>query len=389
MEPLVSGWSPCPKQWVNHLRRHLYQLDNKILREALVKDQHDGMIHAFVRCLFEATIYNGGPQGSYRLQMWLKKITYDRGVFYVGPTENPEMFVMKVGNLQREAETALGITNQLRFVIPTFCYLYSVFVCPPPVLDSGRVLSWAGSNDQPKMLHLIMENAGGVSAEKYFKRCSEKNFLTILFQVLNALALANEKTGFVHGALIRDNVFVQTTEERVSVPFRKGYIRGNLIAKITGLNHASITGEGQWEDVLHFVDGITNKHLDSVVAFIKSSPAVTYVDILAQLYNKYRPTFVWRYPGPTQMTVCDMVCLDMSLIAEAILDPTRNFQLLDDVHIALTHGEKDISSRKVEELFRRELAAVRHGTPPWYEYWSHMARRVLEKFGLSTKSLKL
>jgi hypothetical protein len=215
-------------------------------------------------CITDSIIYNPYSVGekSSKIRKWisnLKQIGSESVSGYAlkasfgeenkGENNEDDLFILKVSRNQNSNDEIIHelfvgrfCLNPLRDFIPNFAYVYGIFQCSPPIIDSTtkKVLSWCVT--EGKTNYLIMENISpSISLRDYVKSATPKEFISAYLQILFSLRTSFLKTDFTHYDLHDSNVLMReflglTNNDNFQIPYEtssgKVYLTTNRIATI-------------------------------------------------------------------------------------------------------------------------------------------------------------
>lgn len=180
-------------------------------------------------------------------------------------------------NAAMNHEAAVGrVLNSLRASIPNFAYVYGMFECGPPIIrpeisgEKSKLITWCRSGSQVK--YIMYENiAGSITLYDYVKTCTAQEYIDIILQIIHALMIAYNKTGFTHYDLHGENILVRSVPNRDDgfyIPYNGDFVFATKLATIIdyGMAHVYLPGikesigykheEGYRSNLEFFTDGI-------------------------------------------------------------------------------------------------------------------------------------
>lgn len=129
------------------------------------------------------------------------------------PGQDKPLFAAKFTDELPNEELFKGLAlNELRSQVPNFAYYYDHFDCDSELENNNK---WC--IDPERNNYILMEYIEGKTLYDYAKKSSERDVLTAVVQLLNALNAAYIKYQYCHGDLHVDNVIVQRFGERKTV----------------------------------------------------------------------------------------------------------------------------------------------------------------------------
>ena len=219
-------------------RNHVCKISTKTLKDILTKKYFTGADMKRVSCLFNTLIMQSGThQSKSSLYMpdsvkeWLKimiKINTSsvNGFAYITDiyTEDIQV-VIKVPkytgyddilDMIREYYIGLMAVNKLRYIVPTFVYTLSAFVCNN-TYDNGKDVLKPESCTLPTSPFLILEKIPGNSVHSAMTN-NEITFnvwLVLFAQLLLGLEVAQREVNFTHFDLHAGNVMIRTEQNDI------------------------------------------------------------------------------------------------------------------------------------------------------------------------------
>ena len=174
--------------------------------------------------------------------------------------------VLDADELIHECMVGFYGTNPLRRQIPNFSYIYGMFRCSPPFIDTSEegkkeVVAWCNSQTQGQVSYVIYENiANATSFTSMSETASPEKFMKSYLQTMLALRHGFNTVGFTHYDLHGDNVLDRkVSEETFDLPYpTEGgveYIESDgTIATIIdyGMSHIQLQPANSPGRVLHF-----------------------------------------------------------------------------------------------------------------------------------------
>lgn len=140
--------------------------------------------------------------------------------------ETNDIFVIKNDHIKKDNilfEAAIGmiVGNHLRTLIPNFMYTYGIFQCLDITsMKDNKVFEWCARKGQDP--YLVLEKIRyGITLDFFVKHpgITSTDLLAILYQMFNALYLAQRLWGFVHGDLHVRNWLIREMREPIVVPY--------------------------------------------------------------------------------------------------------------------------------------------------------------------------
>ena len=262
---------------------HLFQYDDKKIDEVLSGPQGlNANIHANISCIVDAIINHGLDISdkkvketgaiSRRIHRWFNNPTVIGEPSVEGIairssiSDNSNLFVVKVPRDSRHDglihEAFVGsVLNGLRTMTPSFMYTYGSAKCTEVATDDSKFIYWCNPvhNDESALLnYVVLENIRNAVPLKTFIRqiayglidVDEKRFERLMILLVNALAIAYNKCGFIHLDLHDSNVMVRTFDNPVAIPIYDqnlqitGYIASKYVPYIIDYGRVSLTVEG-------------------------------------------------------------------------------------------------------------------------------------------------
>lgn len=230
--------------------------------------------HKNIACIISAILQNNPepPIKYQKIRNWFKtpKIigSPSNDGFALKTSFKPEgdLFVIKAArtvyndNLIYEAAAGMYVTNLVRQYIPNFMYVYGYTQCSRIIVDetNKEIKSWCNYQGLESS-YLIVENIRN-SVQMYnfvIDPTVDANQLTcVLYQIFNALSIANNLYDYVHNDLHGDNVLVRSyfskdSNKYLSIPIYdekmkiKGYVLSQYVPYIIdyGVSVFSIGGK--------------------------------------------------------------------------------------------------------------------------------------------------
>ena len=197
-----------------------------------------------VLCLFEKIIFttatskNENNNVLYTLSSdinnWITNINKlsvisREGIIYYGNILSQEIKILiKIpkkeqgfNSLLREYFIGLNSINKLRYIIPTFVYTLSAFLCSQPYYDGDIINTGELCNkkDSEKTIYVIYENIPGDTLTNILSNndISFEEWLDIFIQVLLSLEIAQREIGFTHFDLHTSNVMIRKTDIKYDI----------------------------------------------------------------------------------------------------------------------------------------------------------------------------
>lgn len=266
----------CDTKTIDGIRVGLFQLSAEDLSERLSFSQlyQPGFVQEMA-CLADAVVYSNPKEGitrptvSQRVRGWMKKIRkIGKNSVYgyalqTGLMDSDDFFIIKAPraisiaktdemDLSHEAAVGFYVTNKIRNLVPTFVYVYSAFTCSAPVVEGDIPITWCSGI--PTVTYIVLENIhNSVTLGEFLEDCTEREFLEIYLQVLNALNIAVRENGYTHYDLHASNVLVHRLPDPVAIRYfgandhrtsKERYLVTNCIATIIDYGASRFTYDG-------------------------------------------------------------------------------------------------------------------------------------------------
>lgn len=254
------------------VRSKFFSIDDKKLDDLLSGSSSlNRSLQANISCMMEVilsnprTIQKLQPLVNEKFRDWLQqavligKPSAEGFAMKISPSKDTNLFVFKTPRrpsdtgLIHEAFIGMYGLNNLRRMLPNYMYVYGYTKCSPPVFDNKTPITWC-STSTPAITYLILENIRNAIPIGEFcnEVSSERDFLNVFMQLLNALNLANKKYGYTHYDLHDRNVMVRTFEKEIAIPFLNmdltvvGYIKTKYVPYLIdyGQSYIKIDGYG-------------------------------------------------------------------------------------------------------------------------------------------------
>ncbi len=213
-----------------------YTLNEKKLSELLATEatlQYE--LHRWIACFIQSIVdpFPGCIEQlrSNNIHKWFKvleliQVKSSYGKAFLASTEKHFNFVIKteekINTVKLEAELGLKWINRVRQWVPNFMYTYGWFECSKPLIagPNAEVVNWCQSKDsRHRAAYAVFERVqDGEHLYKTLKRESDETVLLILYQILNALHVANTLFAYTHGDLHDGNVIVRKMPHSVTIP---------------------------------------------------------------------------------------------------------------------------------------------------------------------------
>ena len=196
--------------------------DTKLLQQVRSNNSLLSDFQNNIACLVDAILEENTINSRKKIRNWFRKFRPDTSdeiySFYeasFGPATDNHLFLVKtaknptINDLRHEAIASFFVLNSLRKFVPNFAFVYGYTECSPVISSDEELISWCESST-PSTSYLFTERiTDGVRFDKWLTTCSYNDFLIVFFQLINALAFANAKFGFVNYLLWYFNIFVR------------------------------------------------------------------------------------------------------------------------------------------------------------------------------------
>jgi hypothetical protein len=256
---------------MDDFRLRLFSIDsNKLDAELATTRSLDASIHDNLACAVDAIIYNDKVPGTFspsqreRIRNWfptIKQIGAESVEGYAlktsfTPTGN--LFVMKTprslekDELVHEALVGFYALNKLRHILPNYMYVYGFVYCSAPAIERKEVATWCSSSGH-SVSYLITENIQNAMPIGEFivdPNTAPLDFLTVFYQLINALNLAYKSYGYTHYDLHTGNIMIRKYSQIIAIPFLgtnnqiNGYIATSNVPYIIDYGYSRITVGG-------------------------------------------------------------------------------------------------------------------------------------------------
>lgn len=203
---------------------------------------------------------------------------------------------IKKNDILFEAVMGLVVTNHLRTLVPNFMYTYGIFRCSGIKLsEDGEVREWCTYNGGTPYL-VIEKIRYGIAWEDFVQRpdITDADLLAVLYQLFNALYLAQRLWNFVHRDFFNRNWFIREMQEPIAVPYY-----------------------GTQETVTRW---IVTRYIPCIIDYSMSRAVIGGVEIVSpseldDVDNNY-------YPQQWALADIDLLLVDTHVLAEEYRDPS-------------------------------------------------------------------
>lgn len=209
--------------------------DTTKLNEILSSDETLNVsIHQNIACLVSAILKGKPflPTKNQKIHNWFKnpKIIGEPTSGGYAFTTDDNLFVFKANkkilrdDLVYEALVGIYVTNLVRQYVPNFMYVYGYTKCSRLIVgEDDKIKSWCNSGTGDS--YLITENIkDSVSMEAWFENLNitQTEFISVLYQIINALNIANILYGYTHNDLHLGNILIRgfdvCTDKYLAIP---------------------------------------------------------------------------------------------------------------------------------------------------------------------------
>ncbi len=226
------------KEIMNDLRVNLFEVDGDKLEKVLsLNSTTNSSGHRNIACMVDAVIYNENSENfsqnmNERLKYWFDLIKvigkpsiegYAMKTKFLG---NDDIIITKSprdsngDDIVHEAFIGFYVTNKIRRYVPNFMYVYGYVDCSRVASDNKTIVGWCANTKEPVSYLFTEYIKDHVTMEDFFNsNAALTDIVSVLYQLLNALALANTLYKYTHYDLHNQNVLVRKFASPVTIPF--------------------------------------------------------------------------------------------------------------------------------------------------------------------------
>jgi hypothetical protein len=246
LEQYLLSNSTCAGRGNNDIisrhRINFHRLDDTELARILdTPDSLNCFLHEQLECIISAVLLEGDKNEKYsftereRVTQWfthLRKIGESSVQSYAmlaDISSQPQgIFIIKTpikiykDNLLHEAMVGITALNTLRRIIPNFMYTYGYLRCSVAQLVQNEPATWCNIPDGVDVSYTIIENIrDGVTLSRLISNSSvsPSEFISIMYQIFNALNVAYKIWDFTHYDLHSYNVLVRRLSKPIALPY--------------------------------------------------------------------------------------------------------------------------------------------------------------------------
>lgn len=215
--------------------------DVELARILNTPDSLNCFLHEQLECIISAVLSEGDKDDKYsftereRVTEWfthLRRIGEESVESYAMTADiSPQpqgIFVIKTpmkiykDNLLHEAMIGITALNTLRRIIPNFMYTYGYLRCSTAQLVKEEPATWCNIPNGIDISYTILENIRGATTLRKLvseSSLSPSEFVSIMYQLFNALNVANKIWDFTHYDLHDNNVLVRKLSKPIALPY--------------------------------------------------------------------------------------------------------------------------------------------------------------------------
>ncbi len=333
---------------------------------------------------------------NYKLLSKLK--TDDKSVISVA--DNDELFIIKNSDntkaLVNEAFVALCGTNNLRFIMPNFGYIFFYGLCPNYIVDKASVMGMDNSVDTRCCIY---ENVKGDEISVYVN--DYDTLINYFMQTIYAIAYAEKELEFTHYDLHGGNVIIRKLNETVQITYKNRnneniYLKTDAIATIIDYETATIKYNNKnyglkWDDacidnrpfalqdcykLLYYIlyDSYTHNNMDTfnkmkyMYSFFSTSDIVRVIenhDTSGAHYLGVLP----RLPHYENLTAYDFI---------DFINNKETFDFISTVEFNIKHKKQDDMMKEMEFYLLNPLDNVPNMFA-YYDLYMHIAYNNIDR----------
>ena len=262
----------------------------------------------------------------------------DQGVLKYAKTNNPE------GATSMMHELLIGqVLNTLVHLTPNFTYVYSGFICQPPIADKFADGFCQSSLSAHTRVCIIMEPVNDSVPFSDFimiENLSQLDVVNAAMQLLCTFAIAYVSYKYLHNDLHLRNVLVYKVQIPVTIRYQFGHQTLSLtnvqyIMKVIDYGTSSVYVDGKWYlPIKHNVDKSDSEYeLEDMKYKISNDGA--FIDLLRKLFYDASDASLWQRAPPE-------ILLDK--IVQKIKTYKHTFQTFEQAYDVLSKCYSEISA---------------------------------------------
>ncbi len=298
-----------------------------------------------------------------------------------------DLFIVKVpaiGLLERvhqqddimhEFFVASQCLNPLRKYIPNFAYVLANFKCYLPFYVNGEIANingvqrWCANGDDRKSPanYTIMEKIDGPPAREYIKEISNdllpNRLLSMFYQVVLAIGMAEERCGFTHYDLHWENVLIRNAPDNTAkyITYTLNnqkyhvYLSGRKVSTIIDYGYSHVQYKDEKGKIVH-----AQAHYSKSLGIFQSSR------IWHDIFKFFHFTLMQLYVFRSHLVDSFSKIGDFMYGSETSLEHIINVQLTHEIKRNIEKGNKDTRPPPFKNFkdpqLKFYLTEVRH---PW------------------------